>query len=379
MRVVVIGGGISGVFIAYELLNRGVRDITIVDSSYPGCGATFRNMGCFRSSFTSVEHVILMKKSIEEWIKLSRKLGFKLKQNGYLWVARRDETVETFKKLASFHNQYGVPSRVLEPSEVKSVEPKLNINIISGAMFDPTAGRMDILEVFTKLYLELRKRGVKFLNYTKAEKLISDSEKIRSVKTSRGILEADVFIVAAAEGSREILSSIGVRLPIDPMPRHPIVTEPYSEVIKPALIIDWDTPGSPHITQTEHGSLILARDIADSPGLPLNSHRFDAFHLVIKPLYELLPFLSLVNIERYWMGYYDMTPDHHPIYGPVEPYSNLYVATGFSGHGMMMAPATGIIIADWVLEGKPRISIANSLTLTRFREGKLVKELAVVG
>jgi Glycine/D-amino acid oxidases (deaminating) len=185
--------------------------------------------------------------------------------------------------------------------------------------------------------------------------------------------------VAAAEGSREILSSIGVRLPIDPMPRHPIVTEPYSEVIKPALIIDWDTPGSPHITQTEHGSLILARDIADSPGLPLNSHRFDAFHLVIKPLYELLPFLSLVNIERYWMGYYDMTPDHHPIYGSVEPYSNLYVATGFSGHGMMMAPATGIIIADWVLEGKPRISIANNLTLTRFREGKLVKELAVVG
>jgi Glycine/D-amino acid oxidases (deaminating) len=62
LKVVVIGGGISGVFIAYELLNRGVRDITIVDSSYPGCGATLRNMGCFRSSFTSVEHVVLMKK-----------------------------------------------------------------------------------------------------------------------------------------------------------------------------------------------------------------------------------------------------------------------------------------------------------------------------
>lgn len=123
---------------------------------------------------------------------------------------------------------------------------------------------------------------------------------MRSIETSRGSLDSDVFVVVAAEGSKEIFSSIGINLPVEPVPKHPIVTEPYAKSLKQALIIDWDTPGSPHITQTEHGSFILARDIADSPWLPLNSHRYEVFHLIIKPLYELLPFLSFVNIERYW-------------------------------------------------------------------------------
>jgi len=102
-----------------------------------------------------------------------------LKQSGYLWVARRDETIETFEKLVSFHNQHRVQTRILEANEVKNIEPKLNVDLdlISGAMIDPTAGRIDILEVFTKLYIELKKRGVKFLSYTKAEKLIATGEK----------------------------------------------------------------------------------------------------------------------------------------------------------------------------------------------------------
>ncbi|MEM1638663.1 MAG: FAD-binding oxidoreductase [Desulfurococcaceae archaeon] len=379
MKVLIIGGGISGAFITYELLNRGLNNIVIIESSYPGSGATLRNMGCFRSSFTSVEHITLMKKSIETWIKLRDKLGLKLKQTGYLWVARKEETVEAFKKLVAFHNEHGVPTKIIEPDEAKNIEPKLNTKIISGAMFDPTAGRMDILDVFTKLHLELKKHGVKVFNYTKAIRLSTRGEKVVSVETQRGILEADVFVVAAAEGSVELLRTIGVDLPIQPIPRHPIITEPYAEILKPALIIDWDTVGSPHVTQTEHGSIIMARDIADRPQLPLNSHRIDAFHLIIKPLSELLPILSRVNIARYWLGYYDMTPDHHPILGPIELYSNLYIAAGFSGHGLMMAPATGSIIADWILEGKPSIPIASNLTLKRFKEGKYVRELAVIG
>jgi sarcosine oxidase subunit beta len=79
------------------------------------------------------------------------------------------------------------------------------------------------------------------------------------------------------------------------------------------------------------------------------------------------------------MGYYDMTPDHHPIYGPVKPFENLYIAAGFSGHGLMMAPITGVLIADWILHGRPRISVAENLVLERFETGRLVKEIAVVG
>jgi sarcosine oxidase subunit beta len=79
------------------------------------------------------------------------------------------------------------------------------------------------------------------------------------------------------------------------------------------------------------------------------------------------------------MGYYDMTPDHHPIYGPLPPYENLFIAAGFSGHGMMMGPVTGKLIASWILDGRPYIEVANNLTVERFKTGRLVKELAVIG
>jgi len=379
MRVLIVGAGISGLFIAYELVKKGVKQVTVVDESYPGSGATLRNLGCFRSSFTSPEHVVLMKESISEWLRLRDELGIKLEQRGYLWVARRPETVEVFRRLVGFHHDYGIPTRIMDVDEVRELEPGINYRIIAGAMFDPTAGRMPILENFIKLYLRVKSLGVRVLPHTRVLKLEGRGDRVTKAVTSRGDIEADVFVVAAGGGSRRILKTVGVDVPIVDIPRHPLVTEPYLEALRSALVIDWDTPGSPHITQNEHGSLILARDLEDTPEASIYSQRVDAFSHIAKPLIELLPFLAKVNIVRYWMGYYDMTPDHHPIYGPLPPYENLYIAAGFSGHGMMMGPVTGKLITSWILDGKPYIDVANNLTVERFKTGRLVKELAVIG
>jgi sarcosine oxidase subunit beta len=379
VRVLVVGAGISGLFIAYELAKRGVRQVTVVDESYPGSGATLRNLGCFRSSFTSPEHVVLMKESISEWLKLRSELGVSLEQRGYLWVARKPETVEAFKRLVGFHHDYGVPTRIMDVDEVRELEPGINYRVVAGAMLDPTAGRMPILENFIKLYLRVKSLGVRVLPYTKVLKLEGSGSRVTKAVTNKGDIEADVFVVAAGGGSRRVLKTVGVEVPIVDIPRHPLVTEPYLEAIRSALIIDWDTPGSPHITQNEHGSFILARDLEDTPETSIYSQRVDAFPHIAKPLIELLPFLAKVNVVRYWMGYYDMTPDHHPIYGPLPPYENLFIAAGFSGHGMMMGPVTGRLIASWILDGRPYIEVANNLTAERFKTGRLIKELAVIG
>jgi sarcosine oxidase subunit beta len=379
LKVLVIGAGVSGLFIALELLKRGVRDVIVVDAKYPGSGASLRNIGCFRSSFTSPEHVVLMRESISRWLDIRREWGVYIEQRGYIWVARREETLGAFRKLVEFHNSYGVPTRVIDVDELRAREPYMNTKVVVGALYDPTAGKMDVLEVFTQLYLRVKKAGGKIMPYTPVTSLKTSGGRVTSAVTPRGEISADVFIVAAAEGSKKVLKSLGVDLPIEAIPRHPIVTEPYEEVVRAGLVIDWDTPGSPHITQTLHGSIILARDVKDEPWAPLTSQRLDAFVKILKPLSELYPALKYVNISRYWMGYYDMTPDHHPIYGPVYPYENLFIAAGFSGHGLMMAPITGELVADWVLEGKPKIKLAENLTIDRFERGRLVKELAIVG
>ncbi|MEM1803324.1 MAG: FAD-binding oxidoreductase [Desulfurococcaceae archaeon] len=380
MRVVIIGGGISGMFIAYELCKRGVNDIVVLEKSYPGCGGSLRNIGCFRSSFTSREHVLLMKESIKLWLALREELGFELEQRGYLWIARKQESVDLFEKLSRFHNEHGVPTRLLDPDEATIVQPGLNKNLVAGALFDPTAGRMPIIRNLVKLYTKLKSKGVKFANYTEVYRLEHSGSTIKSALTSKGPVEGDVFIVAAGgRGTRVLLESVGVNVPIVDETKHPVITEPYFDAIKPAIIIDWDTPGAPYVTQTEDGGLIFSRSLEDSHEAPLNSHRFDAIGKTIKPMLELLPFLRYIRVLRYWIGYYEMTPDHHPIYGPVHPYENLYIAAGFSGHGMMMGPVTGVLIADWVLNGKPSVDVALNLTVERFKTGKLIKETAIIG
>jgi len=379
VRVLIVGAGISGLFIAYELAMKGVREVVVVDKSYPGSGASLRNVACFRSSFTSPEHVLLMKESIKKWLELKDRLNLDIEQSGYLWVARKPETLDTFRKLVSFYHSYEIPAKILNVDEVKGLVPKINSKIISGAMFDPTAGKMGMLKNFVKIYLETKKAGVKIIPYTEVKKLIASNDRVVSVETSRGVLEADVYVVAAAGDSKRLLEPLGVHLPIKDVPRHPMITEPYAADYRLGLLIDWDTPGSPHITQTVHGGFILARDLEDIPEASLYSPRSDAFKNIVKPLAELLPFLKHLKIVRYWMGYYDMTPDHHPIYGPVEQYTNLFIAAGFSGHGMMLAPVTGEVISSWIIEGKPSIPVAQNLTLERFKTGKLVRELAVIG
>jgi sarcosine oxidase subunit beta len=380
MRVVIIGAGISGLFIAYELVKRGVKDVVLIDEKYPGSGGSLRNVGCFRASFTSPEHVVLMKKSIELWLKLREELNLELKQSGYLWVARKPETLELFERLSAFHNQYGVPTRVLSPEEAAEVQPGLNTKIVAGALYDPLAGKMPILENYTKLYLKLKSLGAKFIYPVKAVKLEVSGGRVKSVATSTGAIGGDVFVVAAGgRGTRELLASVGVDVPIVDETRHPVLTEPYQEIVKPALLIDWDTPGAPYVTQTFHGSIIFARNIKDNPEMPLNSYKADAIGKTIKPMIELLPPLRYVRILRYWIGYYETTPDHHPVYGPVPPLENLYVAAGFSGHGMMMGPITGVLTAEWILDGKPSIKLAENLVIERFKLGRLIKEVAIVG
>jgi sarcosine oxidase subunit beta len=85
-----------------------------------------------------------------------------------------------------------------------------------------------------------------------------------------------------------------------------------------------------------------------------------------------------VNPKKAWAGLYEMTPDHHPILGEAPGVPGFFLANGFSGHGVMHAPATGKILADLILHGKTDLIDAGLLDLARFREGRMIHETAVL-
>ncbi len=381
-KVLIIGGGISGLSIAYNLAIRGERDIIVVEKDYLGAGSTGRCATGIRASFTSREHVVLMKHSIELWKEYAKgelgKHGLYYDQGGYIWLASREKTAKTMEDLVKLHNSLGVPTRIIDLKELRKIVPPIETRGIISVMLDPTAGKSYPFDTLFSFYNLLRKKGVRIFIHTRVEKILYKGEQAYGVKTNNGEINAETIVVAAGAFTRKLLEPLGIKIPVKNMPRHVMLTEAYKPAFRP-LVIDWDSPGVPYIVQTKEGSFFIGRDIEEEPELSLYSQRIDFMPKAVKPLVRFFPWLKNTRILRYWIGYYITTPDHHPIYGPIKDYRNIYIATGFSGHGYMMGPVTGKIIAEWILDGKPSIKAAEKLVLERFEKGMLIKELAVVG
>ncbi len=374
-EVVVVGAGINGVLTSYFLVERGFNDIVIVEKHYPGSGGTYRCATGIRASFTSAEHVEAMKRSIELWDQLSKKHGFDYRRDGYLWMLSSEEHVEMFKKIVDFHHKLGVNTRIVSVEEIKEIVPDIKPEGLVAGVYDPLAGKADNFRSLLNILSFILNKGVKLYTNTEAKKIIVENNRVKGVETSRGVIEADKVVIAAGYGSREIAKTAGLDLPLENIPKHALITEAYKYRIKP-LLIDWTS--SSYLVQVFHGGILIGAELEEEPDKPA-INRIEYLYTAARIWVKYFPWLAEAHILRYWTGYYVMTPDHHPIIGPVEDIEGLYLITGFSGHGFMMAPAASEALADYIVEGRPRLKIMENLRYERFKRGKLIKEIAVFG
>ena len=108
-----------------------------------------------------------------------------------------------------------------------------------------------------------------------------------------------------------------------------------------------------HYRPEGRGLLLAWNDPEETPGFKLNfDHAF--IEKILTRGVDRLPCLeeAEVNPKRAWAGLYEMTPDHHPVLGPVKALPGFFLANGFSGHGVMHSPATGRILADLIVHGR---------------------------
>lgn len=373
-EVVVVGGGITGVSAAYFLARERARSIIVYEKNYIGSGSTFKCAGGIRASFTSQEHIVLMKRSIELWGELARELGVKYLRSGYLWLASRERDLERLKSYSAIHNSFGVPTRVVGPDFLSKVAPYVDSSRLAGALFDPLAGKACPFDATQKLYSASRRMGVDY-RFEEVTGLLAEGGSVRGVRTRTGDVHAEHVVVAAGVWSKPLLEKAGVDLPLAPEPHHAVITEEFGRLFDP-LIIDVETGA--YAVQTFEGHVLMGVEVPEEH-LWEPTPRLDFLEKVVRVWSRWLPWLPRANLIRYWVGHYEVTPDHHPVLGPVSGVEGLYVATGFSGHGFMMGPVVGEELASWVLKGHSRTREARNLTVDRFREGRLIKELAVIG
>ena len=370
---VIIGGGISGVSIAWHLAKKGAKNIVLIEQKHLSWGATGRCGAGIRQQWGTEANCLLAKKSIEFFEKAQETLEYdgnvEFKQEGYLIVGTNAEEDAQFKKNVALQNSLDIPARMLSPQEAKEIVPHLNLEGVTSATFCPTDGHLNPFTTTDAFYKAAKREGVDFYTYTTVKDIITEDGAIKAVVTDKGTVETNVVINAAGGFAKQIGEMAGVDIPVHSQNREILVTEPIEKIQGPMVI---SFSRNIYCQQTPHGAFIMGRGDKRAPGYSMEStHTF--LDEMAKTVTKLLPPIGELRVIRQWGGLYNFSPDSQPIISDAKDVKGFYMACGFSGHGFMLAPMTGLLLSEMILGEEPSLPVEN-LLLSRF-EGKDIKDV----
>lgn len=376
--VIIIGGGVTGCSIAYNLAKKGIRDVVVLEKKFLASGATGRCGAGVRQQWGTEMNCRLAMESIKFFETANEELEYdgdiEFHQGGYLLVSTTEKEDAQFKKNVELQKSLGIPVEYITPQEAKEIVPYLNTNIIRSATFCPKDGHLNPFLTTDAYARAAKKLGVKIYTFTEVLGIKVENGKIKGVITNKGEISTNIVVNAAGGYSKLIADMVGVDIPVYSERHQILVTEPVEPMQDP-MVMSFSL--NIYCQQTPHGSFIMGRgDDSEPRDLRVTSswHFLDE---MAKTVVELLPPVGELRVIRQWAGLYNMTPDKHPIYGPVKGVEGFYLAIGFSGHGFMLGPMSGLLITEQILGEKNTIDISR-LTLERFEKGELVFEPSVV-
>ena len=399
--VVIIGSGIVGSSVAYHLAQQGCTNVLVIErEAHQGKGSTGKSMGGVRAQFSTPVNIQMSKYSIDFFSKFDDVVGHPAdyRAHGYLFCATNEKHLAYLKANRERQNALGVTNvGWVTPEDIVKMVPQLRVDDILGGTFCPTDGFVDPHSVMMGFMLNAREKGVRLwldTTVTGIDLERGDSSplskaptsqgtpkagaRIKGVQTSHGFVSTRVVVNAAGAWAAQIAEMAGAELPVEPLRRQLVPTEPFDQLPKRfPMVIDMSTGF--HFRREGKGILLAWNDPKETPGFKTD---FDPTFIekILTHAASRVPVLAEaeVNPRRAWAGLYEMTPDHHCIIGPSASVEGLFFVNGFSGHGVMHSPASGKVAADLILSGHSDLIDAKQLSVERFREGKLLEETAVL-
>ena len=378
--VVVVGGGVVGASAAFHLAAAGAGRVVVLErADHLAAGSTGACAGGFRYQFSSEVNVRLSRASVPMITGFTQEHGLPLdvSVDGYLFLVRTEDLWEGFVEANELHRSLGIEAEILTPEEAVALVPGISTDALVGATFGVRDGIADPSGL-TQGYATLaRAEGVKIELGVEVTRVEVDEDRIHGVATSAGRWEAPVVVNAAGPWGGVLAGTAGVDMPIEPIPRHVLVTGAFPGVPeRRTLVIDAVTSFYFH---REGEGLLMGM------GSPHERSSFDtapdeAFiaEALLPTAVQVFPPLEAASIEHSWVGLYEMTPDRHPIIGRAPGIEGFYLANGFSGHGFQHAPVVGKLLAELIVDGEARTVDISSLGLERFSTGDLARERHVV-
>jgi sarcosine oxidase, subunit beta len=381
-EVVIIGGGIVGSSIAYHLVAAGCTSVLVVErETAQGKGSTGKSMGGVRAQFSTPVNIQMSLYSIPFYASFDERLGHPAgyRPQGYLFCATSERHLAYLR--ANYEKQLAMglkDVRLVAADQIRGMFPQLRSDDIVGGSFCASDGFVDPYSAMIGFMTWAADHGAKLWKNAAVTGIQRDQQGIAAVETTKGTVATRIAVDCAGPWAKSVAKMAGVDLPVEPLRRMLVPTEPFDQFPHSAPMII-DMSNGFHFRPEGLGFLLAWNDPEETPGYKTDFESSFIEKILTRAADRVPRFENLaVNPKRAWAGLYEMTPDHHPILGAAPGVPGFFLANGFSGHGVMHAPATGKILSDLILSGDTDLVDASLLGLSRFAEGKMIEETAVL-
>ncbi|MFC3492698.1 NAD(P)/FAD-dependent oxidoreductase [Glycomyces rhizosphaerae] len=371
-EVVVIGGGVIGLSIAFHLADAGVRNVVVVERDLVGQGSSAKPLGGVRATFSDPGNIMLGQRSLEAFEQFRADIG--LRQVGYLFLCRTEDSVAQVEASTALQRSLGGSGRMVSPAEAVALNPFLNGDALLAASFSPRDGYAEPGRVVAAYRAAAVELGVRVIERAEVLGIDRTGAHINSVATTRGAIRTSRVICAAGAWSAPIGDMVGVPLPVEPVRRQIGVTP--DEPGLPTVPFTLDLATTMYFHNSGEGLLLGISNPEQAPGFGRD------FSLEWQPSFDraasvVAPSLVGRTFASGWAGLYENTPDHNALIGASALIPGFSYATGFSGHGFLQAPAVGEVVRDLFLGREPFLDPA-PFHADRFAESAPVREVHII-
>jgi glycine/D-amino acid oxidase-like deaminating enzyme len=366
--VAIVGAGVIGASCAFHFARAGFRVHVFDRGPAPGGGSTSRATGGFRAQFATAINIRLSLLAREQLRRFSDDTGVDpgFAPVGYLWLATSDAELAELRAANALQIREGLAeARIVARDDILAINPHVSRDGVIGAAWCPSDGTLRPMEIL-RGYLEAATRLGAEIHWN--EPIVSftrDRDRITHVRTPRGSHPTGLVVNAAGPWAASIAELAGVALPVEPLRRQVALTEPMTLPASMPLTI-WLADGF-HIRVRDDRALLLMPTPGD-PGDAFNDRVDSAWLDAIAAIAPArIPALRDVALDRprAWAGLYELSPDHHAILGFA---GNLLLVNGSSGHGVMHAPALGLLASELAAGTTPSLDV-HALRPSRFADG----------
>jgi glycine/D-amino acid oxidase-like deaminating enzyme len=370
--VVVVGGGVNGVSIAYALAVRGVGRVVLCEQAALANGASGRSSALVRMHYTNEWDARLAFASFpmfRDWAEIMGGPSV-FTHTGFVNVVA-PQYADALRKNVDMLRGIGVNTVAMTAGGLRDLQPFARVDDIGAAAWEPESGYADPATTVAGFARRGSELGARILQWTPVRKILRRESRVIGVETSAGRIDAGVVVVAAGAWAPRICREIGIDLPARPkgldtvqVTRPPALAQPHVIFIDNVLgtyfrpesgirtIVgvpcqEWDLdPDAP---------MVLAPD-APSVGAQMLTHR--------------IPAMEGATLARGYRAVDCYSRDRHAILGRVDGIDGLYLATAFSGSGFKIAPAVGVCMAELIVDGRAKTVDIDAFSPRRFAEGR---------